>query len=124
MIMLKDKNSSAIVAVVDLERACDFYSNVLELERIGKQAQVAEFRTGSTSLIVYESEFAGTNKANAVVWSVGEEIDEVVRALTAKGVVFEQYDGMDYADGIHHDGAFKMSWFKDPDGNILHLNNM
>lgn len=122
--MLKDKNSSAIVAVVDLERACDFYGNVLELERLGKQAQVAEFRTGSTSLIVYESEFAGTNKANAVVWSLGEEIDEIVRALTAKGVLFEHYDGMDYADGIHHDGAFKMSWFKDPDGNILHLNNM
>jgi hypothetical protein len=25
---------------------------------------------------------------------------------------------------IHVAGAMKMVWFKDPDGNILHLNNM
>jgi hypothetical protein len=30
---------------------------------------------------------------------------------------------MDYADGIHRDGNFRMAWFKDPDGNFLHLNN-
>ena len=25
---------------------------------------------------------------------------------------------------IHVNGAMKMVWFKDPDGNILHLNNI
>jgi hypothetical protein len=25
---------------------------------------------------------------------------------------------------IHIAGAFKAAWFKDPDGNLLHLNNM
>jgi hypothetical protein len=31
---------------------------------------------------------------------------------------------MDYAEGIHRAGDFRMVWFKDPDGNILHLNSM
>lgn len=122
--MLKDKDSAAIVAVKDLEKAKQFYAEVLELEQVDGQGQVAQFKTGKTSLVVYVSEFAGTNKANAVVWGVGEEIDAIVARLIGKGVAFEHYDGMDYADGIHRDGDYKMAWFKDPDGNILHLNNM
>lgn len=122
--MLKDKDSAAIVAVADLERARAFYEDVLELELTQQNDQVLEFRTGTTSLIVYLSDFAGTNKANAVVWGVGTEIEAITAKLAAKGVSFEQYEGMDYADGIHRDGDYAMVWFKDPDGNILHLNNM
>lgn len=122
--MLKDKDSAAIVAVADLERARSFYEDVLELELTQQNDQVLEFRTGTTSLIVYLSDFAGTNKANAVVWGVGTEIEAITAKLAAKGVSFEQYEGMDYADGIHRDGDYAMVWFKDPDGNILHLNNM
>ena len=122
--MLKDKDSAAIVAVRDLSRAMEFYGSVLGLEKVSGQDQVAEFRTGNTALVVYVSDFAGTNRANAVVWGVGEEMDDIVRTLRDKGVAFERYEGMDYADGIHRDGDFKMAWFKDPDGNILHLNNM
>jgi catechol 2,3-dioxygenase-like lactoylglutathione lyase family enzyme len=122
--MLKDKDSSAIVAVSDLERARAFYEDVLELELTQENDQVLEFQTGTTSLIVYVSDFAGTNKANAVVWGVGTEIEAITAKLAAKGVSFEHYEGMDYADGIHRDGDYAMVWFKDPDGNILHLNNM
>jgi extradiol dioxygenase family protein len=85
---------------------------------------VLQFKTGSTALVVYKSDFAGTNKANAVVWGVGDEIEAIAAALKSRGVAFEQYPGMDYKDGIHSAGAFKMVWFKDPDGNILHLNSM
>ena len=122
--MLKDKDSAAIVGVADLERARRFYEDVLELELTQETDQVLEFRTGTTALIVYLSDFAGTNKANAVVWGVGTEIEAITARLAAKGVSFEHYEGMDYADGIHRDGDYAMVWFKDPDGNILHLNNM
>lgn len=121
--MLKDKDSSAIVAVADLQRARAFYEDVLELELTQENEQVLEFRTGTTTLIVYLSDFAGTNRANAV-WGVGTEIEAITARLAGKGVSFEQYEGMDYANGIHRDGEYAMVWFKDPDGNILHLNNM
>jgi catechol 2,3-dioxygenase-like lactoylglutathione lyase family enzyme len=122
--MLKDKDSAAIVAVSDIARAREFYGNTLGLELIQGDDFVLEYRTGETSLVVYVSEYAGTNKANAVVWAVGEEIDVIVEDLRSKGVHFEHYDGMKREGDIHKDGDFKMVWFKDPDGNFLHLNSM
>ena len=124
--MLKARNSSAIVAVSDLARARAFYGETLGLNLSPEsEGDVAVFHTGDTHLVVYVSEFAGSNRANAVVWSVGEEIESFVSDLAARGVVFEQYDmdGATYENGVHRMGDFRMVWFKDPDGNILHLNS-
>jgi hypothetical protein len=55
-------------------------------------------------------------------WSV-ISLEEVVRALRAKGVVFESYPFMrQNALGIWTapSGA-KVAWLKDPDGNLLSL---
>jgi catechol 2,3-dioxygenase-like lactoylglutathione lyase family enzyme len=112
--MLKHQDSSAIVAVTDIARAMDFYGNTLGLDMVKGDDNVMQFKTGTTTLVVY----------NAAVWGVGDEIETIVADLRAKGVSFEHYPGMDYKDGIHSGGDFKMVWFKDPDGNILHLNNM
>lgn len=124
--MLKARNSSAIVAVRDLDRAKAFYGDVLGLNLTpDSEGEVAVFQTGDTHLVVYVSEFAGTNRANAVVWAVGDQIERITADLAEKGVVFERYamDGATYVDGIHRMGDFRMVWFKDPDGNILHLNS-
>ena len=127
--MLNDHNASAIVAVRDLGRARTFYETVLGLTLVdgGGAEAVAPlvFRTGSTRLVVYASEFAGTNKANAVVWGVGKAMESLSADLKRKGVVFETYDmdGATLTDGVYRLGDFRMAWFKDPDGNILHINS-
>ena len=123
--MLKDRNSSAIVAVSDIGRAREFYAVTLGLELAEGGDDMLVFRTGATQLCVYTSEFAGTNKANAVVWGVGDELEAIVADLRGKGVSFEHYDfeGASFADGIHRFGDFGAAWFKDPDGNILHINS-
>jgi catechol 2,3-dioxygenase-like lactoylglutathione lyase family enzyme len=126
-LLLKDKPSSAILAVSDLDRARDFYAETLGLEpERGGEQDVLTFRTGDTQLIVYKSEFAGTNKANAVVWNAGGDFDAIADQLKEQGVTFEEYPdlGMDISGGIHRAGEFKGVWFKDPDGNILHIANM
>jgi catechol 2,3-dioxygenase-like lactoylglutathione lyase family enzyme len=123
---LNDKSSSAIVAVSDIDRARRFYSDMLGLELNDKGMEgVLVYKTGATYLVVYPSEFAGTNKANAVEWDCGPDIDAIVADLRAKGVTFERYEmeGASYNDGVHDANGFKMAWFKDPDGNILHLNS-
>jgi len=124
--MFKDLTSSAIVAVKDLDRAKAFYGETLGLGSGGDSDNVVSFRTGDTLLIVYKSDLAGTNKANAVVWSAGQQLDAIAGELRGKGVRFEEYPemGMEIRDGIHIGGDFKAVWFKDPDGNILHFNNM
>ncbi len=126
-LLLGDKPSSAIVAAGDLDRARAFYQQTLGLELVNEAAEgVLTFRTGDTHLVVYQSEFAGTNKANAVVWNAGGDFDAVAGQLREQGVTFEDYPdlGMDIDRGIHRAGAFKAVWFKDPDGNVLHVANM
>ncbi|WP_240231859.1 VOC family protein [Devosia lacusdianchii] len=124
--MLKDKDSAPIVAVKDLARARDFYANKLGLELVRGDDNVLEFKTGKTTLAVYVSDYAGTNKANAVVWDGASDIEAIVADLASRGVTFEHYPdmGMAYKDGIHSSGEFKAVWLKDPDGNILHINSM
>jgi len=126
-LLLKDKPSSAIVAVRDLDRARKFYAETLGLEREGGgEEEMIAFRTGDTTMTVYESEFAGTNKANAVTWNAGDDFDEIVGQLKEQGIAFEQYPdlGMEISGGVHRSGEFKGVWFKDPDGNILHIGNV
>ena len=122
--MLKDKNSSAIVAVSDIARARHFYETVLGLPLLSADPMLLTFQTGTTTLVVYKSDFAGTNQANAVVWGVGDDVEAITADLKAKGVVFEHYPGMELQGDIHVGGDFKMVWLKDPDGNILHYNSM
>jgi catechol 2,3-dioxygenase-like lactoylglutathione lyase family enzyme len=123
--MLKDRSSSAIVAVSDLNRARVFYEDTLGLTLIesGAETGVLVFRTGQTQLTVYVSEFAGTNRANAVTWEMKGDLVEVVDDLRSKGVVFEHYPdmGLTLNGDIHEAGPAKLVWLKDPDGNILHL---
>jgi catechol 2,3-dioxygenase-like lactoylglutathione lyase family enzyme len=124
--MLADSTAVANVAVKDLGVARRFYEHTLGLPEIGKQAdELVIYRSGNSMLNVYRSEFAGTNKATAVTWSVGDRLDETVAALKSKGVRFERYDmpGAKMDGDVHVFGDVRVAWFKDPDGNILNLIN-
>jgi hypothetical protein len=76
-------------------------------------------------VMVYESQYAGTNEATAATWVVGAELASVVRALGGKGVKFEHYDFPDarMEGDVHVMGETRAAWFKDPDGNIHALVN-
>lgn len=123
--MLRDRDAMATVAVTDLAAAKDFYGSTLGLEATGEDmGGVVTYRSGGSTIVVYESEFAGTNRATSVTWGVGDELDEIVRRLTDAGVAFEHYDMPGEREGnVHIMGGFKAAWFTDPDGNILHVNN-
>ena len=122
--MLKDCTATATIAVKDIEAAKRFYESVLGLTPLpATEPGVAPFRTGATSILVYESQFAGTNRATAATWMVEDDLEGVVQALKAKGVTFEHYDfpGMTREGDLHVAGKSRAAWFKDPDGNILAL---
>ena len=124
--MLGDKEAVANIAVKNLETAKKFYEETLGLTQIGAEGQeVIVFRSGSSKIYVYKSQYAGTNQATALTWVVGKDIEGVVQELKAKGVTFEHYDMPDMTreDDIHVAGNMKVAWFKDPDGNILNIIN-
>jgi catechol-2,3-dioxygenase len=120
--MLRDKNAAANIAVRNLAVARKYYEGTLGLAPIETMGEhLVAYRSASSTLIVYVSQFAGTNKATAVTWTVGPDVEGVARALKAKGVEFEHYDLPDAkrVGDVHVSGRMKAAWFKDPDGNIL-----
>lgn len=121
--MLGGKDAIATIAVKDLEGAGRFYEDTLGLKPDGKQEPGARsYRSGGSGVLVYESQYAGTNKATAATWVV-DDVEAIVKALKAKGVVFEHYDLPETArkGDVHVAGSLKLAWFKDPSGNILAL---
>jgi catechol 2,3-dioxygenase-like lactoylglutathione lyase family enzyme len=122
--MLSEKECLATIAVKDLNAARRFYEGTLGLKPIADQGgEVITYKTGNSKLLIYHSQYAGSNKATAANWIVGPDIEAIVRDLKAKGVAFEHYDlpGLKRDGDIHSAGNFKTVWFKDPDGNILSL---
>jgi catechol 2,3-dioxygenase-like lactoylglutathione lyase family enzyme len=122
--MLNDKDVTATIAVKDIERARHFYEDVVGLTPLpASEPGVVPFKSGASSVLVYQSDFAGTNKATAATWMVGDELEKLVAGLKSKGVVFEHYDlpGTERKGDIHVAGSIRNAWLKDPDGNILSL---
>ena len=125
--MLGGKNVAATLAVSDFERAREFYESTLGLEPLQEMPGAILYRSGNGAVLVYPSEYAGTNKATGASWAVGDDFDAIVDDLRAKGVRFEHYDDLPETTregDVHVMGDMKTVWFKDPDGNILNLSNM
>jgi len=121
--MLTNVDAVPNLAVKDVKAASRFYEDTLGLTRVGAEGnELIAYRSGGTLLYVYRSNEAGTNRATAVTWTVGD-LDAEVRTLKQKGVSFEHYDlpGLRLQGDIHVGGDMKVAWFKDPDGNILSL---
>ena len=124
--MLADKDAAANLAVKNLAAARKFYEGTLGLKQVSAEGEhLIAYRSGKSTLLVYQSQYAGSNKATAVTWNVGDAVEEITHALKAKGVKFEHYDFPDMAlkGDVHVSGDMKAAWFKDPDGNILNLVN-
>jgi catechol 2,3-dioxygenase-like lactoylglutathione lyase family enzyme len=121
--MLDNTEAVATIAVRNIDAARKFYSDTLGLESgESREKQVLTYKSGTSKILVYESQFAGTNKATAVTWAV-DDVEREVKTLKDKGVAFEQYDfpGVTRRGDVHETGRGKAAWFKDPDGNILAL---
>ena len=122
--MLQNSNATANLAVKDLARAKAFYEGTLGLKQVDDMGgELIVYKSGATLINVYHSQFAGTNKATALTWTVGDQIGDVVKSLKSKGVAFEHYEmpGLTLEGDVHVGDGMKVAWFKDPDGNILNL---
>ena len=124
--MLGNKDVVATIAVKDAKVAKRFYEGTLGLKPASSEEPgVLSYKSGNSAVLVYESKFAGTNKATAATWVVGDDVESIVQALKTKGVTFEKYDfpGTTRKGDVHVSGKIKAAWFKDPDGNILAVVN-
>lgn len=126
--MLGENDAMATIAVTDIDAASKFYEGTLGLKRADMDSPDPEaivYRSGSSAVLIYRSQYAGTNQATAASWGVGDDFDAVVEELRSKGVSFEHYDmpGTTREGDVHVMGDLRAAWFKDPDGNILNIAN-
>src|SRR2546423_9229136 len=121
--MLGDNEVMATVAVKNRAAGRKFYEGKLGFKIVHTEGdQAVAYQSGKSQLLVYQSQFAGSNKATAATWMV-RDVEGLAKELKAKGITFEHYDfpGMTRKGDVHVAGTHKNAWFKDPDGNILAL---
>jgi len=122
MHMLADKKIKAFAPTVNPEKAKAFYQNVLGLELMSEDGFALQFNCSGTCLRVTTVRELTPHPFTVLGWTV-PVIEETVKELTDKGVVFERYGFLQQdAWGIWTaPGGTKVAWFKDPDGNLLSL---
>jgi predicted enzyme related to lactoylglutathione lyase len=121
-------SSEAIVAFVPTtkpDEARRFYENTLGLEFVQRDAYGLDFNANGVALRVanVSSEKDFTPASFTILgWAV-DSIDDAARELTERGVVFEQYSGLEQDQlGIWESpSGARIAWFKDPEGNVLSI---
>jgi catechol 2,3-dioxygenase-like lactoylglutathione lyase family enzyme len=122
--MLGNLQVGASLAVKDMQRARQFYEQTLGLTPMQESDTFLSYTCGNgTAFSIYPSAFAGTAQNTVMGWAT-DNFDAVIADLRARGVVFEDYDMPDIktVNGVMEAEGARVAWFKDPDGNILSLN--
>jgi len=106
-------------AVDDLEQARRFYGETLGIKTSEQHGLMTLHLAGGRDTLVYPK--PGHTPASYTILNFPvDDIEAAVDALTARGVRFERYEGLDQDErGIGRGGGPYIAWFTDPAGNIL-----
>jgi predicted enzyme related to lactoylglutathione lyase len=104
-------------SVDDIPRAKQFYSETLGIRVSEEHGMLHLHIAGDCDTLIYPKEDHTPATFTILNFPV-DDIDAAVDQLTARGVRFESYDGVD-DNGIMRDRGPAIAWFKDPAGNIL-----
>ena len=119
--MLADSKAFSGFAVDDLDKARAFYADTLGLKvEPAENPQLMTLQlAGDRPTLVYAKPNHTPADYTILNFPV-DDIDAAVEELSARGVQFERYDGMNQDDkGVMRDQGPPIAWFKDPAGNVL-----
>ncbi len=124
--MFAEARLAATLPVFDLERARRWYADKLDLRPTQEmEGQGLVYELGGGAILLYPSEYAGTNKATAAGFEVGD-FDAAIRMLRDRDVPLLEFD---YGEMATVDGVMTMpdgrrgAWFEDSEGNTLAVNS-
>ena len=117
--MFENTKAFSGFAVDDLERARRFYGETLGIKTSEQYGLMTLHLAGDRDTLVYPR--AGYTPASFTILNFPvDDIEAAVDELTARGVRFERYEGMEQDErGIARGGGPYIAWFTDPAGNIL-----
>lgn len=114
---------TAMLATTDPEAARRFYSEVLGLTLTSEDQFALVYDAGGTPLRLQKVAACTPHPFSALGWRA-PDVRAAARALAAKGVRFERFEGMEQDElGVWTPpGATRgVCWFKDPEGHLLSL---
>jgi catechol 2,3-dioxygenase-like lactoylglutathione lyase family enzyme len=120
--MLTKSPIRAFLATANVDKALRFYRDTLGLELIADEPYALVFDSNGVRLRVQKVQEVRPAPYTSLGWAV-TDIEKAVAELSDRGIVFQIYEGFGQDDrGImtFPNGA-KVAWFKDPDGNLLSL---
>jgi catechol 2,3-dioxygenase-like lactoylglutathione lyase family enzyme len=120
--MLDTCQLAAFVATSNPEKARHFYQNTLGLKLISDEEYAIVFDANGTTLRIQKAGAFTPHPFTSLGWHV-PDIEAAVAELRGKSVAFEQYPWMPEGSGriMTFPNGAKVAWFKDPDGNLLSL---
>jgi catechol 2,3-dioxygenase-like lactoylglutathione lyase family enzyme len=127
--MLKNGRVATRLPAKDLARAEAFYADKLGLQPVERRPGGLRYQCAGGEFALFASTGAATGDHTQMGWEV-DDIEETVRQLRARGVVFEEYDfpGLKTVDGIAEVAGNYPSkggrgergaWFRDSEGNLI-----
>ena len=115
----------AFVPIHDADRARLFYRDTLGLQLVSEDRFALVFDINGTPLrATLVGEFQ-PQRFTVLGWQVADAA-ATARGLSAAGVHFERYAGMEQDElGLWSaPGGARVAWFRDPDGNVLSITQM
>ena len=122
--MLTKAPVTTMLPVKDLNRAREFYEKKLGLKPLGaRQDGKFLFAGGDGGTLALFPKPEGTKAEHTAVSFLVKDIAKEIKELSARGVVFEEYDfpGLKTVNHVCVLGSEKAAWFKDTEGNYLCL---
>jgi catechol 2,3-dioxygenase-like lactoylglutathione lyase family enzyme len=119
--MLTNSQAFSGFAVDDLDKAREFYGEVLGIKVTEENGLLTlHLAGGDRPTLIYPKPDVEPGNYTILNFQV-EDIDAAVAELASRGVVFEHYEGFDQEEsGISRaQGGPPIAWFKDPAGHIL-----
>ncbi|MCF0057044.1 VOC family protein [Dyadobacter sp. CY356] len=121
--MFKEIKAFSGFSVDNLEKAIQFYGDVLgiEITEVDEMAILHLHISGGHNIVVYEKPNHEPATFTILNFPV-KDVTGTMEKLKALGIEFESYNLPDFKtdpDHVFRGGGPEIAWFKDPAGNIL-----
>ena len=121
--MLTDSPAFSGFSVDDLDKARQFYEDVLGLRIsvvVGPRGSMLQLNQASGAHVLVYTKPGHVPAEFTVLNFPVPDIRSAVDELTSRGVVFQRYEGMPFDErGVMIGGGPLIAWFTDPAGNVF-----
>ena len=119
--MLENAKAFTTFSVNDLQKAKEFYGQILGLKVVERDEGLELHLAGETRVFIYPTPNHTPATFTILNFPV-DDVDKTVSEMKNRGIRFEHYNQEDLKTdekGIFRGPGPTIAWFKDPAGNIL-----